>query len=466
GASAEAAQLWSKLIIEKMSLDTNSPAANKPSSSQTDVAGALNTTTSANQQKLRKEIDRKLAWMNHYDDYVNKSKAVQFQPKGLVNTSNTCFMNVVVSTDFESLPASKYPTLSNLVHFNNDYFAQPSTPASGSTTGGGNSSSGNSGKQHNAVSTPAPINPRYFYDLVKSFNSKVSPSPKEASTMPVIPLSVPITKKKSKLIVYESQQQQQQQQSCQQDAQEFLIYFLDLIHEELVTLIRDIEGPKEEANIPNKEDLEGEWQVVVQRNKTSTINDQSSVATSPISQIFSGTLRSSVNRHESKESITLQPFYCLHLDIRPENVATLDDALSLFMKEETLEGYTCQTKKIEITASKSMSIEILPRILVVHFKRFAFDTKAQKLDKHVSFPTNLTLKSHTPVRTESTKRYSLFSVVGHHGKGLSQGHYTCDVLQPNNQWIKFDDANISEVTEQEVLSREAYLLLYQQQNTA
>eukprot|EP01133_Synstelium_polycarpum_P014388 gene14388-16980_t len=458
--TVQIAQPLNMAMLIKQSMTLDMPNSFSKPATQSDPTPDANGNLSLNQKKLKAEMEKKLVWLKGFDDHISKTKPIAYQPKGLVNTSNTCFMNVILQSlvgcqpflkllrniaECEALPHSKYPTLLNLTQFNNDYF----------------STLPNNNKY---ITTPTPINPKYFNDLVKSFNSKVSPPSPSSSTSASIPLNVALTnKRKTKLMMFESIQQQQQQ-SCQQDAQEFLIYFLDLIHEELVSLIKEIEGPKEEKPVVQDELDGGEWEIVGQKNKTSTINDQSTANnnSSPVSQIFSGTLRSSVNRSESKESITLQPFYCLHLDIRPENIHTLDDALSLFQKEETLEGYTCQTKKVVITASKSMSVEVLPRILIIHFKRFAYDTEAQKLDKKISFPTNLQIKSHMAKLDGVPKRYTLFSVVSHHGKGLSQGHYTCDVLQANNQWFKFDDASITEVSEQDIQSREAYLLLYQQ----
>ncbi|EGG17025.1 ubiquitin hydrolase B [Cavenderia fasciculata] len=454
------------LLMQIHSTSTTANTATKPPT-------PISTTNGASSA-----IQKKLSWIRGFDEHISKMKTLPYQAKGMVNTSNTCFMNVILQSligcqpfvkllksisDSEGPSQTKYPTLHHLKQFHDDYFSTIQV-------------SNNTSKY---VSSPQPINPKYFGDIVKSFNSKIAPP----SPSPIIPFSVPISnKKRTKLTIYEAVQQQSLN-SCQQDAQEFLTYFLDLIHEEFVSLLKEIEGPKEEKQMvqpilePTTKDNDG-WEIVGAKNKTSTVNDHTTnLNGSPISQIFSGTMRSSVNRSESKESVTLQPFYCLHLDVRPESVHTLEEALSLFMKEETLEGYTCSTKGVEVTASKSMSIEVLPKILIVHFKRFAYDTEAQKLDKFISFPTTLTLKSHnshapppsqpqtfasTILAAASAKKYSLLSVVSHHGKGLSQGHYTCDVLQPNLQWMRFDDALVSEITEQEVLNREAYLLLYQQ----
>ncbi|EAL69791.1 ubiquitin hydrolase B [Dictyostelium discoideum AX4] len=448
--------------------------------------------------------------MKNIEEMPSKSQLVAHRSRGLINTSNTCFMNVILQSltgcqlflrviknlsDLEDL--GKYPTLHSFNQFYTEYFSNPTsnilnnnsnsttTTSSSSTTATTTSTSNNNKsqtptspiQQHHqsqtnglsnqpSVATQSqqqqqpqpPINPKHFNDLVKSFNSKVSPVPQTT----VSPHSmVQVSKKKLKLQLYNNSLPQT---ICQQDAQEFLVFLLDLIHEEFLTLIKDIDIPKEDdKSTPTSTSIvDDNWEVVGKKGKTAIItNSQQELPKTPISQIFSGVLRSSFNRTGSKESITVEPFYCLHLDIRPEEINSLEDALKFFMKPEIIEGYTCSTKKIEISASKSWSFESLPRILIVHFKRFAFESDtSKKLDKLIRFPTQLSLSTASNHQTQ--KKYSLFSVVSHHGRGLSQGHYTCDIYQPQQaQWIRYDDSTFTEVKEQDVLNREAYLLLYQ-----
>jgi ubiquitin carboxyl-terminal hydrolase 10 len=48
----------------------------------------------------------------------------------------------------------------------------------------------------------------------------------------------------------------------------------------------------------------------------------------------------------NKASATVQPFLLLHLDIFPDAVQTLNDALRLFSTPESLEGYRTAAGKV------------------------------------------------------------------------------------------------------------------------
>lgn len=60
----------------------------------------------------------------------------------------------------------------------------------------------------------------------------------------------------------------------------------------------------------------------------------------------------------NKASATVQPFLLLHLDIFPEAVHTIEDALHLFSAPETLEGYKASAGKVLYSLFGFMSAEI------------------------------------------------------------------------------------------------------------
>ena len=62
--------------------------------------------------------------------------------------------------------------------------------------------------------------------------------------------------------------------------------------------------------------------------------------------------------------------------------------------------------------------------------------------------------------------YRLVSVVYHHGKLATGGHYTCDAMRASGDWIRFDDTFVERVDHELVFreesERQPYILFYTQ----
>ena len=146
-----------------------------------------------------------------------------------------------------------------------------------------------------------------------------------------------------------------------------------------------------------------------------------------------------------------------------------DDALTLYAQPEPLENFTLHGAVV--SASRTSLLAQLPAVLVLRLKRFFFDHGgAQKVLKHVKYPDVLRLRPQLLAPSLGGERtsYRLCAVISHHGKSLSGGHYTCDVRCPAGDtaaaavWMHCDDDTISRVALSEVLSRQAYVLFYEQ----
>jgi len=114
---------------------------------------------------------------------------------------------------------------------------------------------------------------------------------------------------------------------------------------------------------------------------------------------------------------------------------------------------------------KKTTIDVLPNVLILHLKRFAFRSQgAVKIHKFIQYPLTLTFHPNwltSPRDYNTTQRtYNLFSVVEHRGSKVTGGHYTCDVHQTDTLWLHFDDHTIQRTSPSLILDRQAYLLLY------
>lgn len=244
------------------------------------------------------------------------------------------------------------------------------------------------------------------------------------------------------------------QRGHQHDAEEFLGFLLDELHEELVKVSKQVGVI--ECNPAANETSEDGWLEVRPKHKlalTRTI----AVAKSPITKIFGGLLRSEFKVKNHKFA-SLEPCQPLQLDIQSPQVNTIVDALKQLTNPETVHGNFGTPKGISTaTATKQVFIETLPPVLILHLKRFQYDNHGgtQKIWKKIGYPLQLNIPKEvlSPVSRHSTlgTKYRLIGVVYHHGKSASGGHYTVDVLrQDRKNWIRFDDTVIKSVHPDEV----------------
>jgi ubiquitin carboxyl-terminal hydrolase 36/42 len=99
---------------------------------------------------------------------------------------------------------------------------------------------------------------------------------------------------------------------------------------------------------------------------------------------------------------------------------------------------------------------LVPRVLVIHLKRF--DNFQRKIKKFIPYDQYLDLSKYSK---KNMLNYRLSSVLVHHGNSIYSGHYYCYVRVSHENWYCFNDANVKKVNESEVLRQTPYLLLYE-----
>lgn len=275
----------------------------------------------------------------------------------------------------------------------------------------------------------------------------------------------------------------------QEDAEEFLGFYLDTLEEELLSILHSVspsrQGKPAPAPVEEKEEAappeQDGWLEVGKRNRT-VVTRTIKATESPITRIFGGKFRSTLRAPRQKDSVIVEDWRSLRLDIQREQIHTIQDALSYISHPQPVQVTHPSQPGITIDATQQVLIDALPPILILHIKRFCYDTTVGgvvKVGKQVLFGPELEIGPDlmsTTVRKSHPTKYKLFGALYHHGHSASGGHYTLDVLHPNRYpgatksregWVRIDDELVSDVRYEDVFgaserddSRCAYLLFY------
>ncbi|CRG83188.1 ubiquitin carboxyl-terminal hydrolase 10 [Talaromyces islandicus] len=251
----------------------------------------------------------------------------------------------------------------------------------------------------------------------------------------------------------------------QQDAQEFLGFFLEELHEECAQALQSGigTGAEQTADIASSDSGADGWLEVGHKQKAAITRSSGDINfESPITKIFGGKIRSEFKVPGNKNSVTLEPYQPLQLDIGSPEVNNIIDALKGLTKPETIHGDFNSPRGSRVSATKQVFIETLPPVLILHLKRFQYDSVTrgtQKIWKKIGYPLELEIPREVfpPNRRNAMAihgglpKYRLIGVIYHHGKNASGGHYTVDVRrQDGREWIRMDDTVIRRVRSEDV----------------
>ncbi|ORX90054.1 cysteine proteinase [Basidiobolus meristosporus CBS 931.73] len=437
-----AAKSWADLVRNKNKAKAQA-AENAANSQTTNPEGQDSTRAVTSSKDITKtpKVNGRVA-LQGIDNVLHNFK-VSFdgkliRPRGLVNNGNTCFMNAILQPLAHIAPfytlvkdisknvvhsfKSKTPLIDSLVMFINEFQEGPDVESQG------------------VVEYEDAFVPEYVYDALRSL--------KRFNSM----------------------------RGRQEDAEEFLGFLLDGLHEECMSILPQVTDSQEDPSEPSHEGTNGtgagsEWMEVGPRNKTS-VTRATEVIETPIKKIFGGQVRSILRCPGSKDSVTLEPFQALQLDIAPDGIHTIEDALLNVTKLDHIDGFTT-SQGIQVEATRQTFIETLPPVLILHLKRFEYNSVGgiQKVHKHIQYSTDLNIAPEIMSSSKAVTKpisYKLIGVVYHHGMLAAGGHYTCDVLRQNGEWLHMDDTNITRIPESEVVAehpeRLAYLFFYGRSN--
>ncbi|XP_005157572.1 ubiquitin carboxyl-terminal hydrolase 2a isoform X2 [Danio rerio] len=242
----------------------------------------------------------------------------------------------------------------------------------------------------------------------------------------------------------------------QQDAQEFLRFLLDGLHNEVNRVTVRPRGNTEDFDhLPDEEKGKKMWSKYLEREDSKIVD------------LFVGQLKSSLTCSECGYCSTVfDPFWDLSLPIaKGYGEVSLMDCMRLFTKEDVLDGDekpTCYRCKARRRCTKKFTVQKFPKILVLHLKRFSeARIRTSKLSTFVNFPMkDLDLREFASDRSSSAV-YNLYAVSNHSGTTMG-GHYTAYCCNPENgEWYTYNDSRVTPMSASQVRSSDAYVLFYE-----
>ncbi|XP_056296483.1 ubiquitin carboxyl-terminal hydrolase 2a isoform X2 [Pseudoliparis swirei] len=241
----------------------------------------------------------------------------------------------------------------------------------------------------------------------------------------------------------------------QQDAQEFLRFLLDGLHNEVNRVSVRPRGSVEDLDhLPDEEKGKKMWSKYLEREDSKVVD------------VFVGQLKSSLTcSHCGFCSTVFDPFWDLSLPIaKGYGEVSLMDCMRLFTKEDVLDGdekptcYRCKTRR---RCTKKFTVQKFPKILVLHLKRFSEARRTSKLSTFVNFPLkDLDLREFSSGSSRDAV-YSLYAVSNHSGTTMG-GHYTAYCRHPSSgEWSTFNDSRVTPMSSSQVRGSDAYVLFYE-----
>lgn len=256
--------------------------------------------------------------------------------------------------------------------------------------------------------------------------------------------------------------------SYQHDSQEFCSFLLDGIHEDLNRVkqkpyVEELEG----FGMKDQKAAIESWRKHLLRHDSIIVDHCQGMHRSHLTCPQCG-----------RESIKFDIFSSISLPLaakKDRSTIQLSDCIEMFMEGEQLDernAWYCPKCRRHVCALKMIALWSAPDILILHLKRFTFDTcmtsggmLRSKVDDKVEFPIeglDLTKYILGPVDPDAPPVYNLFGVSEHVGPTANSGHYTATVRNSiDGQWYRCNDSHVGGSSGEASITGGAYVLFYQ-----
>ena len=153
----------------------------------------------------------------------------------------------------------------------------------------------------------------------------------------------------------------------------------------------------------------------------------------------------------------------LSLEI-PRQASTMNDCLDHYTQKTRLDRnneWTCEKCKQVVRPDKKIMLWNTSDILIILLKRY---NGYSKNNQKIEYPLELDITSYNLNHSKNNPIYSLQGMCIHDG-GLRGGHYyaicnTNTSKKGKNKWKVFNDSNVFDISENDMMSQKPYCLFY------
>ena len=235
----------------------------------------------------------------------------------------------------------------------------------------------------------------------------------------------------------------------QNDASEFLNYFLDFLHDEIAhTVTMTIQG--EPKNTLDKF-YYNNWKVQEKhfKKKYSYI----------IEQFYSSLLSLTQCPSCNKRTDNHEPISIITLTLMRE-FNSFYDCIDEYVKKISLDDdnkFKCEKCNESVNLDKKTHFWDLSPILIFLIKKYNVNGV---FDNSIQYHIKLDMNNYCINYKENSMEYELSGIIIHTGS-LGGGHYYSICKNENdNKWYKYDDANVSNIDEDNLFNSNPYCLFY------
>jgi len=239
----------------------------------------------------------------------------------------------------------------------------------------------------------------------------------------------------------------------QNDVQEYLLFMINTLHNALCSqVIVKITGEV-------KNDLDKLALKAMESWRNFFKDDYSIIIDIFYSQVFSATKCPDCGNL----SYIFTPicYHTLSIPNISNRKTTLYDCYDMFTRQEVLDSdnmWRCEICKEVKCANKRLLLWSTPKILIICLKRFK---NFSKNGIYIDFPIkNFDLKNYCIGYEKNKSKYNLYGICNHSGS-LGSGHYYAYCKNKNSKWYEYNDSIIKEISENDLVTSNAYCLFYE-----